>query len=173
MTHEWISQKRQEAKKIFSNKSYWVFVLNNPESNDLPKTLKDIDTVTWQLEKGSRGIPHLQGVVQFLYPKSWSQVRDMLPRAWWQVMLGSIHQAKEYCTKEHTRVAGPWSYSPISQAVAECLAGLSGGHPLYSGGITPAPHAHIEDTVVPPHAIAPAPEVAAVPNSSAEPVSHD
>lgn len=143
----WISKKYAEVKEMNADKRFWVFVLKNPETNDIPKTFKDVDTVTWQLEEGSKAhTPHLQGVVQFLYPKSWSQVRTMAPRAWWHVMLGTVHEAKAYCTKEETRIAGPWSWMPVSQALLDCLAGLSGVLPC-----TPQPELreHIADPVPP------------------------
>lgn len=107
----------QRARQQFADKRYWVFVLNNPESNDLPKGLKDLDEVSWQREIGSRGTPHLQGVAKFLFPKSWTQVRAMLPTAWWSVMLGTKEEAIAYCTKEFSRVAGPWHYMPLGPEV--------------------------------------------------------
>lgn len=133
----WIAQAYQHKRELLADKRFWVFVMKNPESNDLPKKFKDVDTVTWQLEKGTSGIPHLQGVVQFLYPKSFTQVRAMAPKGWWSVMYGTIHEAKAYCTKVETRIGGPWAYHPLGQAVLDCLAGLSGDAPLYSGTIQP------------------------------------
>lgn len=152
---------KQLQRNLLADKRWWVFVLNNPESNDIPKGFKDVDTVTWQLEMGTRGIPHLQGVVQFLYPKSWHQVRQMCPRAWWHIMLGTKQEAIAYCRKEESRVSGPWSYIPVAQAVLDCLKGLSGS-PCTQVVSSPGPHAPNSVPVVPLHAMpihSPAPAV--------------
>lgn len=150
----WFGKEFNKSKSKVADRRFWVFVQNNPSSHDFPKKLKDLSTVTWQLEEGSRKIPHIQGVVQFLYPKSFSQVRAMLPKAWWQVMLGTHEEAKAYCSKLETRTAGPWSHDAVLQAVEDCLSGLSGEDPLHPGDIIPAPLAQIADSVVPPHAVA-------------------
>lgn len=145
---------KQLRRNLLADTRWWVFVLNNPWSNDVPKQdFKDVDMVTWQLEVGTmRSTPHLQGVVQFLYPKSYSQVKMMCPSAWWHVMLGSKEEAVAYCTKEETRIAGPWSHLPVAQAVLNCLKGLSGS-PCTRDYPARNSHAHIEaladDSVVP------------------------
>lgn len=145
----WFGKELKEVKTKAADKRFWIFVKHNPLSNDLPTKFKDLVTVTWQLEKGSRGIPHLQGVVQFLYPKSFGQVRDMLPKAYWHPMLGTHQEAMSYCSKVPTRVEGPWVYNSLDRVVEECIAGLSGVVPLDHGGSAPSHRAQIEDSVEP------------------------
>lgn len=97
----------------FSNERgrYWVFVKHNPSSEDLPKNFKDAENCFWQIEKGEKGGSiHMQGVVKFLYPKSYAQVREILPSAWWSNMKGTHEQAIAYCTKDETRVSGPFRH---------------------------------------------------------------
>lgn len=134
--------------QLMADNRSWMFVLNNPARNDIPKSLKDLETVYWQREEGTRKIPHLQGVVTFKYPKSFGQVRRMIPKAWWSVMLGSIAQAVAYCTKERTRIEGPWGYHHIS---ADILIGSQGLLALRNEPLGSSHHAHIsQDTVVQP-----------------------
>lgn len=106
----------QRLRELRAQGDSWVFVLHNPENNGIPSLFKDVEMCFWQLEQGSKAGArvHLQGVVKFLYPKSFSQVRRMLPTAWWHKMLGTPEQAVAYCCKSETRVSGPWAVIPIS-----------------------------------------------------------
>lgn len=103
--------KAFKAEKFeHTDKTWWVFVWNNPDDKDLPRNLKDVLEVWWQLESGSkRHVPHLQGVAHFAFPKSRTQLREQMP-AWWQGMQGTPIQAIRYCTKEETRLEGPFHY---------------------------------------------------------------
>lgn len=113
-SYNWCHQAHQRLRELRANGDWWVFVKHNPVTNDLPVTLfKDVELVFWQLEAGSKSAKeHLQGAVKFLYPKSYSQVRKMLPTAWWHKMLGTPEEAIAYCTKRETRLLGPWAFMP-------------------------------------------------------------
>lgn len=123
-SHYWATRNAAMAS-ITVDRRFWVFVWNNPTSVDIPKEFKDVDTVWWQLEKGKKsGRLHLQGVVQFRFPKSRGQVRDMCD-AWWAPMEGRLSQARAYCTKEETRQQGPWMYSPVAEALLQAASVLA------------------------------------------------
>lgn len=80
---------------------------------ELEKALTEANTVekfVFQLEKGERH--HLQG---WLYTKnkvSYKQVHALFPddmKEWVRRAAGTPLQCWEYCTKDETKVAGPWS----------------------------------------------------------------
>lgn len=137
----------------FADKRYWMFVIQYPSSNDLPKSFKDVDAIHWQLELGTvHQCPHLQGVIQFLYPKSWKQLREMVPVGWFRPMYGTYTKAIAYCTKERTRLAGPWAWHPLGDAVldafdARLVMGTTIDHP--SGNDHHPQIALAADSVVP------------------------
>lgn len=98
----------------------WVAVLNNPEGE--PKTvfdqiIKDQPDITYlvgQLERGENGTPHLQLYIQFGRRMRMTQLKKgALVRAHFEIARGSAAANKTYCTKEETRVAGPWEWGEI------------------------------------------------------------
>lgn len=105
---DWV---KENFKLLKTDKTWWVFVLHEPTDTQVPKGLKDLLEVWWQVEEGGlRHRRHLQGVARFRYPKSRAQLREQLP-AWWQPMHGTPEQAVRYCTKLETRVEGPYHHS--------------------------------------------------------------
>jgi len=108
---------------------YWVFTLNNPESNDIPKEWPEVEFCFWQLEKGASGTPHLQGYVGFESNKrmTWLK-RQCHVRCHWENRKGSHDQAKHYAEKPHKdctckhcienaagRLAGPWELGSVPE----------------------------------------------------------
>lgn len=95
----------------------WCFTWNNPvQYGGLLQTWFDsglISTGCCQLEKGKEGTLHLQGAVQFTKARSLSSVKGLLPLAHWEPRVGSIEQAERYCSKEDTRVEGPWKVGKV------------------------------------------------------------
>lgn len=93
----------------------WVFTINNILPGDDPKlwTEKDghrIRYLVWQEEKGNHGTLHFQGYVLFEIVKKLSAVKKLSGRAHWEIRRGTHSEAKDYCTKEDTRVSGPFSF---------------------------------------------------------------
>lgn len=88
----------------------WKFTINNPEKEeDLHDVLKDCRYAIWQLEKGAEcGTLHYEGYVLFKNPVRFAAVKKLLPRAHLEPRKGTHEQAKKYCSKEETRVEGPW-----------------------------------------------------------------
>lgn len=85
----------------------WCFTLNNPTPNEattLPLPNGDSwphqKLLVYQLERGERGTPHIQGYVQFDCQRSLASVKRLLPRAHWEVAKGTPQQNLAYCTKE-------------------------------------------------------------------------
>lgn len=92
------------AKRVQSPN--WVFTLNNPVSNDIPRGWSSVAYCIWQLEEVS--CPHLQGYVVFSKKLSLSSLKTLCPTAHWEPRRGSHSEARDYCTKEGA-VEGPWT----------------------------------------------------------------
>ena len=88
----------------------WIFTINNPSSNDLPRAWPGVKWCCWQLEAGENGTPHLQGYVVLEKKKRLGGIKKLDGTAHWEVRKGTHEQAKAYCTKELTRVEGPWEF---------------------------------------------------------------
>jgi len=88
----------------------WIFTLNNPQSNELPKDWQ-CSYAIWQRERGDSGTEHLQGYVIFGNPKGLSAIKkNVNSEAHWEPRRGTHAQAKAYASKTETRLAGPWTY---------------------------------------------------------------
>jgi hypothetical protein len=94
----------------------WVFTLNNPPPAEgfleLLESSGILKYCVFQLERGAdAGTQHFQGYFICTQPRSLTFIRAQLtPRAHFEVRRGTHEQAKEYCTKEDTRVAGPFTF---------------------------------------------------------------
>ena len=86
----------------------WLFTINNPTSNDIPRTWSDVRYCVWQLEAGENGTPHLQGYVVLEKKKRLGGMKRLDGQAHWETRKGTHVQAKDYCRKELSRVEGPW-----------------------------------------------------------------
>lgn len=89
-----------------------MFTLNNP-AKPYPEFNEQIHQyLTYQLEVGDSGTPHLQGVVQFQEKKTLKAVRQSISeKAHFEVMMASDEEdAIHYCHKEEGRLDGPWVY---------------------------------------------------------------
>ncbi|UJO02088.1 Rep [Molossus molossus associated circovirus 1] len=93
----------------------WIFTDNNPERHepDWPDTVK---YAIWQLERGAEGTQHLQGYVEFKHSTPLTRCKSILPRAHWEVRRGTQQQAIDYCSKQNTREAGPWTFGELALA---------------------------------------------------------
>lgn len=114
-----------------SYSKYWVFTLNNPEDNDIPKEWPEVEFCFWQLETGDSGTPHLQGYVAFTSNKRMTWLKKQChPRCHWENRKGNHEQAKHYNTKPHVgcecehckknrngRLAGPWDIGTVPESM--------------------------------------------------------
>lgn len=89
----------------------WLFTLNNPQ--DFKPEVGFGTTykyLIYQLEKGEEGTLHYQGYVMWKSPKRLSALKKLSKEAHWEPRRGSHTQARDYCSKEDTRVEGPWTF---------------------------------------------------------------
>jgi len=88
---------------------YWCFTTNNPTEEDVPPNVwPDVEYVVWQHEQGDQGTEHLQGYVVFVGKKRLKWIKDnCCCRSHWEPRAGTHEQAKAYCMKEDSRIAGP------------------------------------------------------------------
>lgn len=119
----------------------WLFTLNNPETNDLPEDWKHMRFRVYQRERGDAGTEHLQGYVEFTKPVRLVAVRELLPRAHWERRRGTQDQARDYCSKEDTRIDGPWIFGELPRQ--GCRNDLQAVRDLIDGG---APEMEIAQT---------------------------
>lgn len=92
----------------------WCFTLNNPSLNG-PAYLNVCEShahfryVVFQLERGDNGTLHYQGYIEFTRPLRLSTLKKWEAEAHFEPRAGTQEQAITYCTKEETRVDGPWT----------------------------------------------------------------
>lgn len=89
----------------------FTFTLNNPKGLFTESDMEDwgANYLVFQLEMGASGTPHLQGYVQVPAPCRFSKFKG-LEGAHFEKARGSPQQNKDYCTKEDTRLEGPFEY---------------------------------------------------------------
>lgn len=89
---------------------YWVFTLNNPANNDVPRDAltEHANYAVWQREVGQSGTHHLQGYVVLKRKQRLSALVKLMPGAHFEIRRGRHDQAKDYSTKSDTRQEGPW-----------------------------------------------------------------
>ena len=96
----------------------WCFTLNNPVTPTNPWATSIhglVKYAIWQLESApSTSQIHLQGYVELYKKQRLSFVKKILPTAHLEPRLGSREQARDYCSKQQTRLqnipAGPWEF---------------------------------------------------------------
>lgn len=90
----------------------WVFTLNNPEGLLMlelePNNL--LRYYVYQEELGEEGTNHLQGYCEFLKTVRLSHLQRLIPGGHFEPARGDQKQCVDYCTKEDTRVGGPYSW---------------------------------------------------------------
>jgi len=99
----------------------WCFTINNNQITNeefLSKLsrLENINYVVFQEEQGAAGTRHLQGYIQLKVKKRLKWLRDNInDRAHYEVSKGSPDSNYKYCTKEDTRLNGPYEYGEITK----------------------------------------------------------
>lgn len=98
-------------------KRYWLITWNNP-SPDWKADLRSLgaEFAIGQLEQGKEGTPHIQALLWF---------RDRVPGSFWKgkpcwskaVYSDQVDQTIAYCSKEDTRIDGPYSYGKFPNLV--------------------------------------------------------
>jgi len=86
-----------------------MFTINNPTTavEDQPRLWR-FKYLIFQRERGAEGTEHLQGYVIFDTNRRLNGLKKVNSRAHWEYRQGSHEQAVAYCSKEDTRIEGPW-----------------------------------------------------------------
>jgi len=93
----------------------WVFTINNPAATDKPEGWEGVRWVIYQRERGAGGTEHIQGYVSMKKKQSMAAMKKLHKRAHWEPRRGSHAEAKAYCMKDDTAIAGSrveWGEEP-------------------------------------------------------------
>lgn len=91
----------------------WCFTINNPGDYIVPFDPVQMEYLVWQRERGeAAGTEHIQGYVRLKKKSRMSAVKLLLGRddPHLEMAKGSEEQNRQYCTKEETRIAGPFEH---------------------------------------------------------------
>lgn len=81
------------------------------EVHPTPELWPDVAYAVWQYEMSESGTPHYQGYIQMKKKYSLSGLqKNMPPGIHWEARKKTHAQARDYCKKEDTRIAGPWEF---------------------------------------------------------------
>lgn len=101
-----------ETNQKMERSRNWTFTINNPTELldfELPEFEK-LRYAVYQLEQADT--PHFQGYFQWTMQMRLAALKKLpgFERAHFEVARGSPQQNTEYCTKEDTRLEGPWIF---------------------------------------------------------------
>ncbi len=82
--------------------------LSDGEQFELAWSDLEFNYMVGQLEVGEEGTPHWQVYVEFDNPRRFGPLKKQFPNVHLETRRGTRDQARGYCMKEDTRVAGPW-----------------------------------------------------------------
>lgn len=80
----------------------WCYTLNNytPDEEESVRRIKDV-VIHWaSREVGESGTPHIQGYLRFSKPCRLAALKKILPRAHFEMRMGTEAQAANYCIKD-------------------------------------------------------------------------
>lgn len=96
-----------------SNSKYYVFTINNPEvsGQKLADTLEQhCSYYVFQKEKApTTGTEHFQGYLEFPQKKRLEWLKKHVGQGHFETRKGSRAAAAAYCSKEASRIEGPWT----------------------------------------------------------------
>lgn len=99
----------------------WMLTINNPEQTDeeLEKHIKDLEHFKYsifQREKGHKEeTEHIQLFIIFSIGKRFSTIKNYFPTAHIEQAEGTNVQCRDYCSKNDTRVAGPYEIGEFAE----------------------------------------------------------
>ncbi len=104
------------------HRSAWIGTENNPEEDGVlsrlekePTLPKGVKYIAFQLEKGEEDTPHYQIYVELKCSQYISWLKENISaRAHWEPRMGTREEASLYCTKDDTRIRGPWVIGEMS-----------------------------------------------------------
>lgn len=71
--------------------------------------------LVFQTEMGEQGTLHFQGYLEFKAQVRFSHIKRFLPTAHIELARGTPQQCDEYCSKEETRMDGPYRFGTMSR----------------------------------------------------------
>lgn len=86
----------------------WCFTINNSDVFEYDE--KSMEYLVYQKERGESGTEHYQGYVHLIKKCRISAMKKVHSTAHWEQARGTATQNKTYCTKEDTRIDGPWEF---------------------------------------------------------------
>lgn len=90
---------------------HWVFTINNPGEDLIDgDAIPDLKYMVYQQERGENGTNHYQGYLEFSKPKRLGALKKIFKTAHFELRKGTRDEARDYCMKEDTRVAGPFEW---------------------------------------------------------------
>jgi len=97
----------------------WCFTINNPEDGQrygLEYAFEEAkaEYMVFQLERGAKGTPHIQGYIYWDTQRTFNTVRGLIPGGNIENARGTPQQNQAYCTKEEGRIEGPWEFGEAS-----------------------------------------------------------
>lgn len=96
-----------------TQKRRWMLTINNEarsleELAEYTKNLEHFKYAMFQREEGEeKHTPHIQMFLVFNIAKRFSTVQNYFPRAHIEAVIGTNAQARDYCSKQDTRIEGP------------------------------------------------------------------
>lgn len=92
----------------------WCITINNYTEMDRHDLEEDTHKyLVYQTERGEKGTLHIQAYMYFKNPVTFSRMKKRYSCAHLEVARGSAEQNKNYCTKEDSRVDGPWEFGEM------------------------------------------------------------
>ena len=90
----------------------WCFTVNNPDEWRPVWNPITMDYLVWQLERGEAGTVHVQGYIVLKKRTRLNAAKEIIgsQSVHMEPSKGSEEQNKQYCTKEDTRVEGPFEF---------------------------------------------------------------
>lgn len=99
----------------------WMLTINNPEQTDeeMQKYIKSLEHFkysTFQREKGhEKETEHFQIFIIFTIGKRFSTLKSYFPTAHIEQAQGTNVQCRDYCSKEDTRISGPFEIGEFAE----------------------------------------------------------
>ncbi len=111
----------QAGQRRQPNSRFWCFTFNNPHRSEREKLFDDHhDVLTYavhQYEKApTTGTKHCQGYVILKKHQNRTWLIRHLFQAFWDIARGSAEQNTVYCSKDDSRLDGPWTYGEIPKS---------------------------------------------------------
>jgi len=103
---------------------YWIITVNNPTYNLESKYDESKHkAIVGQLERGEQGTLHLQAYIEYANAVRIGSVKRDFPTCHAERRKGTRAQALEYCTKDDTRVQGPWAFGITLERAKSIIRG--------------------------------------------------